>query len=121
MSHGAGRAGGFGKRGRVELSHSEPAPVAHEADGKSNAVKWLGGGLAACAVMALLAGGTGGGGLLGGILGGLIGKHLADRSATNAAAKATAAGATAAAAQSTTVNRGGFGSTGTSSGFFSGS
>lgn len=116
----------FGKRGRVHVSPPEQeqqrAPAPLPAD--TSAFKWIGGAVAAVFLMAVLAGGTGGGSLLGGLLGGLLGAKLASKlsgsSTTAASPRApTAAATTSAANPSTTMQRGGFGSTGGSSGSFS--
>ena len=109
------RDSGFGKRGRVEINSStsprtppDQQPSASPIVG-NEVVKWAAGGIAAVFLLGLVTGGTGGGGLLGGLIGGLLGHKLANRTATPAASPA---GQTA--SQSTTVQRGGFGSIGSS-------
>ncbi len=119
------RSSGFGKRGHV----TPPQRVQPQAQGGGNSndtLKWVGGGVAAVAVLGLIGAGTGGGGLLGGLIGGMLGHKLAQgmskAPATAAHAPAAhASGAHAPAAAATTVQRGGFGTTSSSSSFSSGS
>ncbi len=119
--------GSFGKRGHVKVSPQPsvaPAPLPQGGLLSSNnsALKWAGGAVAGLFLLGLVSGGTGGGGgLLGGFIDGLLGHKIANSMRT-APSTATPASSPAprAAAQSTTVQRGGFGSTG-ASGFSSAS
>ena len=106
------RPPGFGKRGRVEIARREPEPAKPApASGLpvGDGMKWAAGGLAALFLLGLV-GGTGGGSLLGGLLGGLLGHQLAKQAGGQAARTATSMPSAA------TVERGGFGATGHSSG-----
>lgn len=103
---------GFGKRGRVEIPR-EPERPQPPAD--FSWMKYAAGGIAAIFLFGLVMGGTGGGGgLLGGLIGGLLGHHLGKK-LTGPSVAGTPSAPAAAAAQSGTVQRGGFGSTGSSS------
>ncbi len=120
---------GFGKRGRVTVKPSgyEPPPSEPENDPAPVAkdlLKWAAGGIAATLLFMMVMAGTGGtgGGLLGGILGGLLGHHLANKArAPSTTAAAPNASPAPAAASTSSVQRGGFGSTASTGGFFSGS
>jgi predicted lipid-binding transport protein (Tim44 family) len=124
--------GGFGKRGNVTLNRPtaspSPAPAAPEPEGSGFSVpKWAIGGIAAVMLFALMLGsGVGSGGFLGGLLGGMLANKLmnSNKPATVAAKPAQApydfkssASAQAPTSQSgpTTVARGGFGTTVSSS------
>lgn len=119
--------GSFGKRGQVKVTpqHNlvpEPLPQGGLLASNNGMLKWAGGAVAALFLLGLIGGGTGGGGLLAGILGGMMGHKLATSMRGAPTAAQTAPAAPARATQSTTVQRGGFGSTASSgSGFFSGS
>ncbi len=110
----------FGKRGSVKLSRGpapgEPPAPSGLLGSNSGALKWIGGSIAAIFLLGLITGGTGGSGLLGGLIGGLIGSKLANSLRGGSTVATPAAGTPTAAAHSTTVQRGGFGSTAGSSG-----
>ncbi|MBX9925132.1 MAG: hypothetical protein K2Y05_02135 [Hyphomicrobiaceae bacterium] len=122
-------SGGFGKRGRVELSPrptgSDQRNASSEPDTPSPAsssIPTWALGLGAAAMFAVLVFGTGGGGgLLGGLLGGLIAGKIASN-AVGGTKTATAANTSAPrpAAPADSVSRSGFGNTGSSGGWFSG-
>jgi hypothetical protein len=119
----------FGKRGHVKVSpqpNMAPAPLPQGGLLSSNnsTLKWAGGAVAGLFLLGIVSGGlasggVGGSGLLGGILGGLLGQKIANSMRTSPGT-ATPAATPRAATQSTTVQRGGFGSTG-ASGFSSAS
>ena len=114
------RPSGFGKRGVV----TPPQPVRPQAQGGGNSndmLKWVGGGVAAVAVLGLIGAGTGGGGLLGGLIGGMLGHKLAQGMSKAPATAAHAPAAHAPAAATTSVQRSGFGTTSSTSSFSSGS
>jgi hypothetical protein len=112
---------GFGKRGRVEIKTGPgSAPVAPEPKSASSIpaaelAKWAGGGVAAVVLIGALVGGSGGGGgFLAGLLGGLAAKQMAQSPTRPAGDAANSAQRTS--AHATTVQRGGFGTTGAGSG-----
>lgn len=106
----------FGKRGRVDLTPPSRPDVPRLTPDNANRMKWIGGSLAVIFLLGLLSGGTSGAGLLGGLLGGWLGSRLAN----NNTASTSAQSATKPGAATTTVQRSGFGSTGSGFGFFSG-
>ena len=108
---------GFGKRGRVEITPERELPQPPPPTDNSW-MKYAAGGIAAFFLFGLIMGGTGGGGgLLGGLIGGLLGHHLGKKLGGPSVAGAPATSVPAAtAAQPGSVQRGGFGSTGSSSG-----
>jgi hypothetical protein len=113
----------FGKRGHVKVSlQPGTAPGALPQGGllssNNSTLKWAGGAVAGLFLLGLVSGGlagggVGGSGILGGILGGLLGNKIAN-SMRSSPGTATPAATPRSAAQSTTVQRGGFGSTGAS-------
>lgn len=116
------RPSGFGKRGVVTPPQRvQPQPQSQGGGNSNDTLKWVGGGVAAVAVLGLIGAGTGGGGLLGGLIGGMLGHKLAQGMNKAPTTAAHAPSAHAPAAATSTVQRGGFGTTSSTSSFSSGS
>lgn len=119
--------GGFGKRGVVQIERPQKPLPGTELDpieprNQGFALpKWAIGLVAAAFFFALIGGTGGSGGILGGLLGGLLGAKLFSKTNTVAGTPRAPLAGTQGHVQpaSNSVQRGGFGSTGSSRGFFS--